>query len=153
MGRIQKAQRGIKLHTLYDVKTSIPSFMLITPAKLHDVNAMAWLHYESGSFYIFDRGYVDFSRLYHIDQSEAWFVVRSKDNLQFQRMYSNKVDKLPGVRSDQIGKLVTPKSLKDYPDKIRKVTYYDTEQKRELVFITNNFELEATEIVLLYKKR
>ena len=66
---------GIKLHTLYDVKTSVPSFMLITPAKMHDVNAMDWLHYESGSFYIFDRGYVDFSRLYRIDQSEAWFVI------------------------------------------------------------------------------
>ena len=127
--------------------------MLITPAKLHDVNAMDWLHYESGSFYIFDRGYVDFSRLYRIDQSEAWFVVRGKDNLQFRRMYSNKVDKQTGVRSDQIGKLITPKSLKDYPDKIRKVTFYDTEQNRELVFITNNFELEAAEIALLYKKR
>lgn len=108
---------------------------------------------RSGSFYIFDRGYVDFSRLYRIDQSEAWFVVRGKDNLLFRRMYSNKVDKQTGVRSDQIGKLVTPKSLKDYPDKIRKVTFYDTEQNRELVFITNNFELEATEIALLYKKR
>jgi IS4 transposase len=127
--------------------------MLVTPAKLHDVNAMDWLHYERGSFYIFDRGYVDFSRLYRIDQSEAWFVIRSKDNLQFRRMYSNKVDKQTGVRSDQIGKLVTPKSLKDYPDKIRKVTFYDVEHDRELVFITNNFELEATEIALLYKKR
>jgi IS4 transposase len=114
---------------------------------------MDWLHYERGSFYIFDRGYVDFSRLYRIDQSEAWFVIRSKDNLQFRRMYSNKVDKQTGVRSDQIGKLVTPKSLKDYPDKIRKVTFYDVEHDRELVFITNNFELEATEIALLYKKR
>lgn len=149
----RKHKGGIKLHTLYDVKTYVPSFMLITPAKLHDVNAMDWLHYESGSFYIFDRGYVDFSRLYRIDQSEAWFVVRGKDNLLFRRMYSNKVDKQTGVRSDQIGKLVTPKSLKDYPDKIRKVTFYDTEQNRELVFITNNFELEATEIALLYKKR
>ena len=144
---------SMKLHTLYDVKTSVPSFMLITPAKTHDVNAMDWLHYESGSFYIFDRGYVDFSRLYRIDQSEAWFVIRSKDNMQFRRMYSNKVEKSTGVRSDQIGKLVTPKSLKEYPDKIRKVTFYDEEHERELVFVTNNFELEATEFALLYKKR
>lgn len=149
----RKHKGGIKLHTLYDVKTSVPSFMLITPAKTHDVNAMDWLHYESGSFYIFDRGYIDFSRLYRIDQSEAWFVIRSKDNMQFRRMYSNKVDKSTGVRSDQIGKLVTPKSLKEYPDKIRKVTFYDQEHERELIFITNNFELGATEIALLYKKR
>lgn len=126
--------------------------MLITPAKLHDVNAMDWLHYESGSFYIFDRGYVDFSRLYRIDQSEAWFVVCGKDNLQL-RMYSNKVDRPAGIHSDQIGKLVTPKALKDYPDKIRKITFYDVEQDREFVFITNNFEIEAAEIALLYKKR
>ena len=148
----RKYKGGIKLHTLYDVKTSISGFMLITPAKLHDVNAMDWLHYESGSFYIFDRGYVDFSRLYRIDQSEAWFVVCGKDNLQL-RMYSNKVDRPAGIHSDQIGKLVTPKALKDYPDKIRKITFYDVEQDREFVFITNNFEIEAAEIALLYKKR
>ncbi|GHV58436.1 IS4 family transposase [Bacteroidia bacterium] len=149
----RKQKGGIKLHTLYDVKTSVPSFMLVTPAKMHDVNAMDWLHYESGSVYIFDRGYVDFSRLYRIDQSEAWFVIRSKDNLQFRRMYSNKVDKSTGVLYDQIGKLVTPKSLKEYPDKIRKVTFHDDEQNRDFVFLTNNFDLEATEVALLYKKR
>ena len=149
----RKHKGGIKLHTLYDVKTFVPSFMLITPAIMHDVNAMDWLHYESGSAYIFDRGYVDFSRLYRIDQSQAWFVIRGKDNLQFRRMYSNKVDKATGVLYDQIGKLVTPKSLKEYPDKIRKITFHDEEQNRDFIFLTNNFELEATEIALLYKKR
>lgn len=112
----RKHKGGIKLHTLYDVKTSVPSFILITPAKMHDVNAMNWLSYESGSFDIFDRGHVDFSRLYRIDQSEARFVIRSKDNIQFRRMYSNKVNKST-IRSDQIGKLLTSKSLKKYPDK------------------------------------
>lgn len=148
----RKHKGGIKLHTLYDLKTSVPSFMLITPAKTHDVNTMDRLHYESGSFYIFDRGYIDFSRLYRIDQSEAWFVIRVKDNMQFRRMYSNKVDKSTGVRSDQVGRPVAPKSLKEYPDKIRKVTFYDEEHERELVFIINNFDLEATELALMYKK-
>lgn len=149
----RKRKGGIKLHTLYDVKTSIPCFILITTAKVNDVNAMDYLHYETGSYYIFDRGYVDFSRLYKIHQAGAWFVTRAKSNFKFKRMYSNTVDKTTGVQCDQIGKLEGFYAKKDYPGKIRRIKYYDKERDKELIFITNNMDLEATEIALLYKNR
>jgi FOG: Transposase and inactivated derivatives len=149
----RKKKGGIKLHTLYDVKTSIPCFILITNAKTHDVNVMDSIPYEKESYYIFDRGYVDFDRLYKIHLLGAWFVTRAKSNFRFKRMYSNPVDKTTGILCDQIGKMETNKSLKDYPDKLRRIKYYDKELDREFVFITNNMELEAMEIALLYKNR
>ena len=149
----RKRKGGIKLHTLYDVKTSIPSFILITTAKVHDVNAMDYLEYEQGSFYIFDRGYVDFSRLYRITLCKAWFVTRAKSNFKFNRMYSRPVDKSTGVICDQIGTLDGFYAKKDYPEKLRRIKYYDEELDRTFVFITNNMDLEASEIALLYKNR
>jgi len=149
----RKRKGGIKLHTLYDVKTSIPSFILITTAKVHDVNAMDYLEYEQGSFYIFDRGYVDFSRLYRITLCKAWFVTRAKSNFKFNRMYSRPVDKSTGVICDQIGTLDGFYAKKDYPEKLRRIKYYDGELDRIFVFITNNMDLEAFEIALLYKNR
>jgi len=149
----RKRKGGIKLHTLYDVKTSIPCFVLITNAKTNDVNAMDHLRYEQGSYYIFDRGYVDFSRLYKAHQAEAWFVTRAKTNFKFKRMYSKGIDKTTGIRCDQIGRLEGFYAKKDYPEKLRRIKYYDKEQDREMVFITNNLDLEATEIALLYKNR
>ena len=149
----RKRKGGIKLHTLYDVKTSIPSFVLVTSAKVNDINAMDYLHYESGSFYIFDRGYVDFNRLYRVNESGARFVTRAKKNFKFRRMYSKEVDKSTGVQCDQIGKFEGFYPQKNYPGKLRRIKYHDVELKRNFVFITNNMDLTAAEIALLYKKR
>jgi hypothetical protein len=149
----RKHKGGIKLHTLYDLKTSIPTFVLITSAKVNDMNVMDYLHYESGSFYIFDRGYVDFDRLYRVNESGARFVTRAKKNFKFRRMYSREVDKSTGVQCDQSGKLEGFYQQKDYPGKLRRIKYRDVELDRDFVFITNNTDLTAVEIALLYKKR
>ena len=149
----RKYKGGIKLHTLYDIKTSIPSLVLITSAKVHDVNMLDKLIYEAGSFYIMDKGYIDFTRLYNLHCNRAYFVTRAKDNMQFRRIYSNKVDRSTGIIYDQIGKLVTYNSLKSYPEKLRRIKYYDAETDKVFIFITNNMELTALEIELLYKKR
>ncbi len=144
---------AIKLHTLYDVKTAIPSFVHITEENVHDVKALDVLVYESGGFYIMDRGYVDFKRLHRIHQHEAFFVTRAKDNFRFVRMYSAKVDKSKNVRCDQTITLKGFYSSKDFPGKMRRIKYYDIEQCRTLVFLTNNFKLPAEDIAMLYKYR
>jgi hypothetical protein len=149
----RKAKGGIKMHTLYDVKTQIPSFIYITPATVNDVNAMDQIPYERGSYYIFDRGYNDFERLYRIIKLEAYFVLRARDNLNFNRMYSKKTEKQSGVKYDQIGVFAAPRSHSRYPEKIRRIKFYDSETEVEFVFLTNNFELTATEIAVLYKNR
>lgn len=141
------------MHTLYDIKTSIPSLVLITNAKTHDVNMLDELIYEAGSYYIMDKGYIDFTRLYNLHRNKAYFVMRAKSNMQFRRIYSKKVDRKTGLIYDQIGKLVTINSLKSYPEKLRRIKYYDAETDKLFIFITNNIELTALEIVLLYKKR
>ena len=149
----RKHKGGIKLHTLYDVKTSIPSFLHITNARVHDVNILDIIPLEAGSFYIVDKGYVDFKRLYKVHSHGSFFVTRAKDNLRFQRMYSKAVDPSTGVQYDQIGKLEVYYSKKDYPDKLRRIKYFDEDRKKELIFLTNNTDLSATEIAMLYKKR
>ena len=149
----RKHKGGIKLHTVFDVKTSIPSFLYITNAKVHDVNILDIIPYEIGSFYVVDKGYIDFLRLHKIHTQGSFFVTRAKDNIRFKRMYSSKVDKTTGVLSDQIGKLETYKSKKEYPDKLRLIKYYDQEHDKDFAFITNNTDLKAAEIALLYKKR
>jgi len=151
--KFRKAKGGIKLHTLYDITTQIPAFIYITAATVNDVNAMDYIPYENNAYYIFDRGYVDYSRLYKITLHSAYFVVRAKSNLQFKRIYSRKIDKTTGVKSDQIGKLTGFYVSKDYPVKLRKVKYYDSEMNRTFVFLTNNMMLTAQEIALLYKNR
>lgn len=151
--KFRKAKGGIKLHTLYDITTQIPAFIHITAATVNDVNAMDYIPYESDAYYIFDRGYVDYARLYRITLLSAHFVIRAKSNLQFKRVYSQKVDKSTGVQSDQIVRLIGFYVKKDYPDKLRKVKYYDSEMKRTFVFLTNNMSLTAQEIALLYKNR
>jgi len=140
------------MYTLYDVKTRIPSLVYITPASVNDVNAMDNIPYERGSYYIFDRGYNDFERRYRINKLEAYFVLRARDNLKFNRMYS-KEDKQPGVKCDQIGTFSVLRSHSRYPEKIRRIKYFDSETEVEFVFLTNNFELTATEIAILYKNR
>jgi hypothetical protein len=149
----RKHKGGIKLHTLYDVKTSIPTFLHVSKANVHDVNILDLIPYEAGSFYVVDKAYIDFRRFYKIHTQGSFFVTRAKDNMRFKRMYSKPVDKTTGVQSDQIGVLETYYSKKDYPDKLRRIKYYDAERKKELVFITNNTILKATEIAMLYKKR
>lgn len=149
----RKAKGGIKMHTLYDVKTQIPSFVYITTASVNDVNAMDQIPYEKGSYYIFDRGYNDFERLYRIQNIEAYFVLRARDNLKFNRMYSQKVDKAAGVKCDQTGTFTNQKSFSRYPQKLRRIKYYDSQTDVEFVFLTNNFELSAIEIAILYKNR
>jgi len=149
----RKTKGGIKLNTLYDVKTSIPSFIHVSTASVHDVNALDLLYYEPGGYYILDRGYIDYARLYRIHQSSAIFVVRAKDNFQFRRMYSNKVNKDTGVRIDQIGRLTGFYVSKKYPEKLRRIRFYDEETDNDLEFISNNFELTAEEIAQLYKYR
>lgn len=151
--KFRKTKGGIKLHTLYDITTQIPAFIHITAATVNDVNALDYIPYEEGAYYIFDRGYVDYSRLYKITLLSAFFVVRAKSNLQFRRIYSQKVDKTTGVQSDQIGNLTGFYVSKDYPVKLRKVKYYDSEMNRTFVFLTNNMTLTAQEIALLYKNR
>ena len=151
--KFRKAKGGIKLHTLFDITTKIPAFIHVTAATVNDVKAMDYISYESDAYYIFDRGYVDFTRLYKITNHSAYFVIRAKTNLKFERMYSNKVDKTTGVRSDQIGKLTGFYVSKQYPEKLRKVKFYDNETKRTFVFLTNNMKLTAEQIALLYKNR
>lgn len=149
----RKTKAGIKLHTLFDVNTQIPVFIHITEANIHDVNAMDVIDYEPLAYYIFDRAYVDYERLYHIKKAKAYFVVRAKSNIKFKRIYSKKVDKTTGIKYDQIGKTIGFCSSKHYPEKIRKVKYYDSETKKTLVFLRNNFKLSANDIALLYKQR
>lgn len=151
--KFRKAKGGIKLHTLYDITTQIPAFIHITAATVNDVNAMDYIPYESDAYYIFDRGYVDYARLFKITLLSAYFVIRAKSNLKFKRIYSQKVDKSTGVQTDQIGRLTGFYVSKDYPEKLRKVKYYDSEMNRTFVFITNNMTLTAQEIALLYKNR
>jgi hypothetical protein len=151
--KFRKAKGGIKLHTLYDISTQIPAFIHIMAATVNDVNAMDFIPYENGAYYIFDRGYVDFTRLFKISNHSAYFVIRAKSNLKFKRLYSNKVDKQAGVQCDQIGKLTGFYTSKQYPDKLRRVKFYDQDTKRSFVFLTNNLELSSQQIALLYKNR
>jgi hypothetical protein len=149
----RKHKGAVKLHTQYDVRTSIPVFIDVTAASTHDVNAMDSISYEPGSFYIFDRGYLDFERMYFIHQSKSFFIIRAKHNLQFKRMYSRSTSKTSGVRCDQTGTLKGYYSHRGYPEKIRRIKFFDAEQNRPFVFLTNNMEADATEIALLYKYR
>jgi len=138
---------AVKMHTLLDLRGNIPSFIAITDGKVHDVNALDMLIIEPGSFYIMDRGYVDFDRLYHIHQAQGFFVIRGKSNLMFHRQYSHPVDKTTGVRCDQTIKLSGPVSSVYYPGQLRRIKYADP------AFLTNNFELAAKVIADLYKSR
>ena len=149
----RKHKAGVKLHTVLDVDTQIPTFIYISEAKLHDVNILDLLHYEKGSFYLVDKAYIDYKRLHFINAKGAFFVTRAKSNMRFKRMYSREVDKASGIIYDQIGKLETYKSSRDYPGKIRRVKYFDQEKGKKFIFITNNMEISALDVAMLYKKR
>ncbi len=149
----RKHKAAVKMHTLLDLRGNIPSFIEITEGTLHDVNILDILVPEPGSFYIMDRGYLDFERLYVLTQLLAFFVTRAKKNNKFRRIYSHPVDRTDGLRCDQTIMLVTPKSLAGYPEKLRRVKYFDADRKKQLVFLTNNFVLPALTIANLYKCR
>lgn len=151
--KFRKTKGGIKLHTLYDVKTSIPSFIHVSTASVNDMNALDLLYYEPGSYYILDRGYIDYKRLLRIHQSSAYFVVRAKKNLQYRRMYSRKVNKDNGVLLDQTGKLTGFYTSKEYQEKLRRIKFYDEETDNHLMILSNNFDLTAEQIAQLYKYR
>jgi hypothetical protein len=149
----RRTKAAIKVHTLLDVKTSIPVFMHITPASVHDVNGLDFITYEPGGYYIMDRGYIDFERMATIDKHDSYFVIRSKENLSFIRMSADKPDKKNGIICDQRIKLKGATSNEKYEKIFRRVKIYDAEQKRTYVFLSNNLTLPATEIALLYKNR
>ena len=151
--KFRKRKAAVKLHTLLDLQGSIPVVIHITPGKIHDVNILDELFFEAGAVYIMDRAYVDFARLYRIHQSGAFFVTRAKSNFVFKRLYSQPVDKTTGVRVDQIVSVSGFYTIKDYPDKLRRIVYLDAQTNKRLVFLTNNFNLPAWVIAQLYKCR
>ena len=151
--KFRTTKAGIKLQTLYDITTQIPTFIHITNATVNDMNAMDVIPYESEAYYIFDRVYVDYKRLYNVTRHTAYFVIRAKKNLQFQYTQMNPVNEKNGVMSDQIGKLTGFYISQFYPDEIRKVIYYDKETNRTFVYLTNNMKLTSEQIALLYKNR
>jgi len=144
---------AIKLHTLLDLRGSIPSFIHISDGKLHDVNVLDLLLPEPGAFYIMDRGYLDFERLSTLSQCAAFYVIRAKSNMQFRRLYSHPVDKSSGLRCDQTIVLSGFYTHKRYPQKLRRIKYYDMDTNRTLIFLTNNFTLPALTIAQLYRCR
>jgi hypothetical protein len=149
-----RAHKGaVKLHTLLDLRGSIPSLVIITHGKVHDIRIFDQLIFEPGAFYIIDRGYLDFDRLYTIHQASAFYVIRAKSNFRFRRLYSRAVDKSTGVQSDQMIVLEGFYSHKAYPDKLRRIRYFDTDQNKRLIFLTNNFILPALTIAELFRCR
>ena len=151
--KFRNRKGAIKLHTLIDLRGSIPAVVIITHGKIHEVTILDDLLIEPGAIYIMDRGYLDFVRLHRIHQSSGFFVTRAKKNFNFKRLYSNRADKKTGVQCDQIVVLQRFYAKKDYPDKLRRIRYYDAESNKTLVFLTNNFLLPAVTIAKLYRCR
>ena len=151
--RYQRTKGAIKLHTLLNLRGNIPEFIHISDGKLHDVNVLDILIPEPGAFYVMDRGYVDFARLYVMHQALAFFVTRAKRRFQFKRRYSRAVDKTTGLRCDQTIMLTDVNTATYYPVPMRRIVYFDAETDKTFVFLTNNFLLPALTIALLYKAR
>jgi hypothetical protein len=151
--RFRSTKSGIKIHTLLDLRGNIPSFVSITDAKVHDVNILDELFPEPGSIYVMDRAYLDFERLYKLHRSFAFFILRSKTNTKLRRLYSAPVDKSTGIICDQTVRPIVAKSADAYPEKLRRIKYYDKETGKRLTFLTNNFLLEARTVADLYKCR
>jgi len=149
----RKRKAAIKMHTLIDLRGNISCFIQITDGKTHDVNALDDLPYEPGAFYIMDRGYIDYTRLYTITKHPSFFISRAKSNMDYRRHSHRPVDRSTGLRSDQTIRLQGIKACKQYPDTLRRVSYFDTVHQKRLVFLTNNFVLPALTIARLYKCR
>ena len=151
--RFCRTKGAVKLHTLLDLRGPIPAFIYISDGKFHDGHALDEIPIEAGSFYVMDRGYLDFARLYALDQVGAYFVIRSRCSLQYVRTQSRPVEPGTGVQSDQIIVLVIEHSQKGYPERLRRVRFFDAESQRFFVYLTNNFVLPALTIAMLYKSR
>ena len=151
--KFRAAKAAVKLHTLLDLRGKLPTFIHITDGKTHDVKVLDELLFEPLAIYLMDKGYLDFTRLYRLHTASAFFVTRAKTNLACRRLYSHKVDKTLGLKYDQTIKLTTHYSSKAYPAKLRRVKYYDAEQGKTYVFLTNNFAITALEVALLYQQR
>jgi hypothetical protein len=151
--KFRRHKAAIKLHTLLALRGNYPTVVIVTPGRVHDVNILDQLAYEAGSFYIFDRGYLDFARLHRLHQSGAFFVTRAKSNFRCQRRYSRPVDKTTGLRFDQTVVLTGFYARRDYPDALRRIGFRDPESGRLLVFLTNNFIEPALTIAQLYRCR
>lgn len=149
----RSTKAAVKLHTLLDLRGAIPTFIHISDGKMHDVNVLDLLLPEAGAFYVMDRGYVDFSRLFTLHQGSAFFVIRAKSNLQCRRLYSRPVDKSLGLRCDQTVRLTGFYASRGYPEKLRRVKYHDLKTGKTFVFLTNNFALPAMTIADLYRCR
>ena len=149
----RRAKAAIKLHTLLDLRGNIPTFIHVSDGKLHDVNVLDILLPEPGAFYVMDRGYLDFDRLYQLNLALAFFVTRAKSNLQFRRIYSHPVDKSTGLRCDQTIMLTGFYPVQNYPAKLRRIKFYDAKTNKLFVFLTNNFNLPALTITELYRYR
>lgn len=144
---------AVKIHTQLDLKGNIPSFFLITKAKIHDINFLYHVQFEKDAIYIMDRGYLHFKRLHTMHTQQAYFIVRSKQSLSFKRIYSRTIDRSMGLRCDQIIILKHFYSKKDYPDQLRRIKYFDQETDTTYVYLTNNFDIPTQTIADLYKHR
>jgi hypothetical protein len=149
----RKDKGAVKLHTLLDLRGNIPTVVIITHGKVHEVNILDQLSFEAGAFYVMDRGYLDFRRLHKLHLASAFFVTRAKKRFDFQRLYSQPVDRATGVICDQIVTLVNPVPRKGYPEKLRRIRYRDALTDQRLVFLTNNFSLPPLTIAQLYRSR
>jgi hypothetical protein len=149
-----KYSRGaVKMHTLLDLRGSIPTFIHVTDGKYHDVNALDEIELVHDAIYVMDKAYLDFKRLYDLNEFGAFFVIRAKDNFKYKAVKSRRIDKATGLRCDQTISLLIYKSNKHYPKKLRRIKYYDQEKDLTLVFLTNNFDVEALEVASIYKNR
>lgn len=151
--KFDRERAAVKLHTQLDLRGPLPAAVQITPAKTQEVTWLDTLIYEPGAFYLMDRGYVDYGRLHAIERARAWFVIRAKSRMSYCRLVSQPVDRTTGLRSDQIISLNGFYAAKNYPDKLRRVRFYDTEELRSLVFLTNHFSLTALLVTQLYRQR
>ena len=151
--RFRKTKAAVKLHTLLDLRGNIPAFIHISEGKLHEVNVLDQIAFEPGSFYMMDRGFLDFARLYTLHLAQAFFVIRAKSNSQYRRRYSHPIDKATGLRCDHTIVLTGVRSCKDYPVPLRCIKFYDVEHDTRLVFLTNSFDLPALTVCELYRCR
>src|SRR5688500_10747260 len=152
-GKFRKHKAAAKIHAMLDVKTNVPTFIDITSGAVHEVNVLDIISFEAGSYYTMDKAFIDFARLYFIHKCDAFYVIRAKDNFQFVRIKSSPVDKSTGIICDQVVRLKNQKVSMFYPEHIRRIKYYDSEKQTELVFITNDFEIDATDVARIYKYR
>ncbi|MFC1614535.1 IS4 family transposase [Gemmatimonadota bacterium] len=151
--KFRKTKSAVKMHTLIDLRGIIPTFVVVTTGKVHDVRMLDKRPITEDAIYTMDRGYVDFARLYALHQQGAFFVVRAKDNLRYRRLYSLPKDKDSGIRADQVIVLITQKSIRGYPKSLRRVSYVDKEKNKRLVFLTNHFDIPAPTVADIYKQR